>query len=105
MTAKVKKTKISDEPGQMAYVEKIEEFEMERCSDISYKEVPVDGSSHFNDDIMQNIEPFNYDNLKPFSSDYLLGFLAEVYDTPSQEIFQNAEKRVKKVPMSSLEKV
>ena len=44
---------------------------------MSYEKVPVDGSTKFDDDTMDSIEPFNYNELKQFNMSYLSGFLSE----------------------------
>lgn len=75
--------------------ETIKKYNSTRSGDIGYKNVPVDGSLHFDDTIMQSIEPFDYKELKPYTSDYLLGFLAEIYDVSSNDAFQSIEKKIK----------
>lgn len=64
-----------------------------RSGNMNYSKIPVDGSKHFADDIMNSIEPFNYDELKEFSHSYLSGFLAEKYDVLSDEALEIANKR------------
>lgn len=44
------------------------------------KRVPFDGSEGINDFLMERIGPFNYEELVPFSSGYLLGYVAKRYD-------------------------
>ena len=47
---------------------------------MDYSKIPVDGSTRFDDDIMNSIEPFNYKELEEYNHAYLSGFFAEKYD-------------------------
>lgn len=95
MKAKTKITKMSN-TASASYTENIKNFQNTREGEIGYKLVPIDGSTHFDDDIMQSIEPFDYKDLKPYSSDYLAGFLSEIYDVKSDEALKIANKRIEK---------
>lgn len=46
---------------------------MRRAGSISFEKIPVDASSKMPDDYMDSIEPFNYADLKPFSTAYPVG--------------------------------
>ncbi len=63
---------------------------------MTFEGVPVDGSSRFENDIMNAIEPFNYDELEKYNHAYLSGFLAEKYDVPKDEAVEDANKRALK---------
>ncbi len=63
--------------------------------DIKYVKLPVDGSSHFDDGLMDSIEPFDYNELKDYNHAYLSGFLAEKYDVNEQQAFARAVARAK----------
>lgn len=60
-----------------------------------YNRIPVDGSKRFNNDIMNSIEPFDYNGLVDFNHAYLSGFLAEKYDVDSDTAMNDAVERVK----------
>ena len=64
------------------------------CGTIDFDNVPVDGALHFDNAIMNSIEPFEYHDLKPFNYSYLSGFLAEKYDVNDIEASADAERRV-----------
>lgn len=64
--------------------------------EMTFEGVPVDGSSRFENDIMNAIEPFNYDELEKYNHAYLSGFLAEKYDVPKDEAVEDANKRALK---------
>ncbi len=73
-----------------------------RSGNINYTRVPVDGSKHFDDDVMNSIEPFNYNELKEFNHSYLSGFLAEKYDVLSDEALEIAFKRAEASTINTL---
>lgn len=66
-----------------------------RDGNMTYYRIPVDGSTHFADDIMNSIEPFDYKGLVKFSHSYLSGFLAEKYDVESKDAEPIAAERAK----------
>lgn len=70
-------------------------FNVYRAGSIAFEKVPVDASSKMPDDHMDSIEPYNYDELKPFSTAYLPGYLADKYDVSIEESRQRADSRCK----------
>lgn len=68
-------------------------FKLYRDGYLNFYNVPADGSSRFDDDIMNTIEPFDYKDLEPFNHAYLSGFLAEKYDVESDEMFKTVGQR------------
>ena len=68
-------------------------YRVERAGSLSFEKVPVDASSKMPDDYMDSIEPFDYSELKPFSTAYLPGFLADKYDVTVEESHVRADKR------------
>lgn len=68
-------------------------YRVERAGSLSFEKVPVDASSKMPDDYMDSIEPFDYGELKPFSTAYLPGFLADRYDIPVEQANERADKR------------
>lgn len=73
-----------------------------RSGNFQYSKIPVDGSKHFEDDIMNSIEPFDYNDLKEFNHSYLSGFLAEKYDVLSDEALEIAFKRSEESTINAL---
>ena len=55
-------------------------FMINRAGSIAFEKIPVDASTKMPDQHMDSIEPFDYSELKPFSTAYLPGFLADKYD-------------------------
>jgi hypothetical protein len=69
-------------------------FDVYREVKTSYNRVPVDASEKMEDNIMDKLEPFNYEALKDFAMPYLSGFLSEKYNYTSEEIKERVERRV-----------
>ncbi|MCI8588491.1 MAG: hypothetical protein HFG40_02440, partial [Bacilli bacterium] len=63
----------------------------------------VDGSKHFDDALMNSIEPFEYKSLVDFDSAYLSGFLAEKYDLTKEEVQNIAIDRAENTAINRLE--
>ena len=78
-------------------------FLVTRSGNMKYEKIPVDGSKHFADDIMNSIEPFDYSELKEFSHSYLSGFLAEKYDVLNEEAVEIALNRAKNSTINVLQ--
>ena len=73
---------------------KTDSYKVVRDANMNFNNVPVDGSTRFDDDIMNSIEPFNYNELVAYNHAYLSGFLAEKYDVESDKSKEIAIKRV-----------
>ena len=76
-------------------VSTIMQYEAERSGSVSFTNVPADGSKKMPDDYMDSIEPFDYSDLKPFSTAYLPGFLADRYDMAAAGCRNRAARRCK----------
>ncbi len=70
-------------------------YRVVRGGDISFENIPVDGSSKLDNDITESIEPFIISEARDFSTAYLPGFLADKYDVDSKECETRANERVK----------
>ena len=68
--------------------------------DMNFNKVLADGSSRFPDDLMDSLEPFNYDHLVDYNHAYLSGFLAEKYDVNNDVAFTRASQRVMNTSIS-----
>lgn len=73
-----------------------------RRGDMSFTDIPADGSSKFQDDIMDSIEPYDYNGFQPFQYPYLSGFLAEKYDKDPEEVYERAKVRAENTTTSVL---
>lgn len=74
---------------------KTDTYLVTRGGNMNFEKVPVDGSKRFPNDIMNSIEPFDYNELKNFNYSYLSGFLSEKYDMTSDEVIEEAINRAK----------
>ncbi len=78
-------------------------YEESRTGEISFKNIPVDASKKMDNAQMDSVEPYDYDELKPYSSSYLPGFLAESYDDSEEDCQERAELRIKETASESAE--
>ena len=83
-------------------VTKTDHFEICRDGSMPFEKVPVDASSRMPDAHMDSIEPYDYAELKPFSSAYLPGFLADKYDVPVADCESRADERCRKTVLDAL---
>ena len=77
-------------------------YNIGRSGTLSFEKVPVDGSSKMPDDYMDSIEPFDYADLKPFSTAYLPGFLADKYDVDAADAAGRANDRCRNTAIKGL---
>jgi hypothetical protein len=68
-------------------------YQVERAGTMAFEKVPVDAASKMPDDYMDSIEPFDYRELRPFSTAYLPGFLADKYDVTVEQSHERADLR------------
>lgn len=77
-------------------------FDVARVGDADFVRVPVDGSSKMPDAHMDAIEPFDYSDLKLFSTAYLPGFLADRYDEDDKKCAARVLTRMKNSTAAAL---
>jgi len=78
--------------GDYNYTE-TKEFEIIRKADIKLNSIPADGESKIEDQLMEAIEPFRYEEAKTFSMSYLSGFYADKYDVDKAQVFPRIRER------------
>ena len=69
-------------------------YRVTRQGNVAFQKVPVDASSKMPDAHMDSVEPFDYNELKPFSMAYLPGFLADKYDEDAEFCSKRANQRI-----------
>lgn len=69
-------------------------YDITRTGTMSFERIPVDGSSKMPDGHMDAIEPFDYSELKPFSTAYMPGYLANRWDEDADACRERALARV-----------
>lgn len=70
-------------------------FSISRGGTVEFERVPVDGSSKMPDDLMESIEPYNFNEAVDFQTAYLVGYLADKYDVSAEESIARANQRIK----------
>lgn len=68
-------------------------FDIKRKGSVELKKVPVDASIKMDNDMMDSLEPFDYEDLKDFTASYLPGYFAEAYDESPDDCFPRVKKR------------
>ena len=66
-----------------------------RSGNMSFDNIPVDGSKKMPDDLMESVEPFDISQAVDFNTAYLAGYLADKYDVTAEESMPRANERVK----------
>lgn len=72
---------------------KTDTYKLYRSGSMTFSKIPVDGSTRFNNDIMNSIEPFDYNDMVKYNHAYLSGFFAEKYDVDYEEASKEAINR------------
>jgi len=70
-----------------------EHFVLHRAGTVPFQKIPVDAASKMPDAHMDAIEPFDYSELKPFSTAYLAGYYADKYDVSIADSAKRADDR------------
>ena len=70
-----------------------EHYDVRRGGSMAFEHIPADGSQKMPDDYMDALEPFDYSELKPFSSAYLPGYLADKFNVSAEERMPDVDQR------------
>lgn len=70
-------------------------YSVVRDGGIGFAHVPVDGSKKMQDELMESIEPFDFNQSEDFNAAYLAGYAADRYDVSKEETFGRATTRFK----------
>ena len=95
-------TKVSGYSTARENVTVTNHYDVRRAGTVRFERVPVDASSKMPDDHMDAIEPFDYSDLKPFSTAYLPGFLADRYDEDDKKCAARVLTRMKNSTAAAL---
>jgi len=71
-------------------------YSVSRAGNLLFENVPADGSSKMDDDLMESVEPFDFKGAVPFQTAYLAGYLADKYDVTAEENVDRVNARIKK---------
>lgn len=69
-------------------------YDVYRDINLDYVKLPVDASKKMNDELMDKIEPYNYNGLKEFKTPYLAGYIAEKYNYDEKELLPRAKSKI-----------
>lgn len=79
--------------GDMRYTE-TSFYDVYRDMDIQFRGIPVDASVGMPDDVMDNMEPYSYGQMKDFKPEYMSGFYAEKYNMEAKTVELRAKSRM-----------
>jgi len=69
-------------------------YDVFRDINLDYVKIPVDASEKMNDELMDKLEPYPYDQLKEFKTPYLAGYIAEKYNYTDEELLPRAKDKI-----------
>lgn len=78
-------------------------YNLEREADMEFQHVAIDGSSKLADDLMESLEPFDFDDAVSFKTAYLAGYLADRYDVDIDASIGRANERIRTSARSMIE--
>lgn len=90
-----KATRISHYSDDEYDYTKTNHYSLTREGTVEFNNVPVDASSKIDDEYMQSIEPFDYNDATTFETGYLAGYYADKYDEDKTVSEPKANKRIK----------
>ncbi len=70
-------------------------YEVCRDMEVDFQKLPVDASLEMKDDIMDLMEPYQYQELTDFDEEYMSGFLSEIYNQGAQDLSPRAEQKAR----------
>ena len=70
-------------------------YDSVRGGNVAFEKIPTDASVQMPDDMMDSIEPYNYDELTAFSTVYMPGFMADKFDVSQEESIDRFSERAK----------
>ena len=78
-------------------------FQCVREGSLRFRRIPVDGSTKMPDEHMDAIEPYDFGELRPFSTAYLPGYMADKYDVDAAAAEERAKTRAEGSTVSAME--
>ncbi len=71
-------------------------YSLARGGSLGFDRIPVDGSTKMADDLMESLEPYNFDDAVDFQTAYLAGYLADRYDVSAEQSMLRANERIRR---------
>ena len=69
-------------------------FHIHREGQMQFENIPLDASEKMQDNLMDALEPFHFEEKRPFDMGYLSGFLAEKYSYQPKELYTRMTERI-----------
>ena len=79
-------------------------YNIRRQGNLYFRNIPTDASAKMEDEYMDALEPFHFQELQPFNSAYMSGFLADKFDVEVNEAFPRAQERIKNTTQDEFRK-
>lgn len=70
-------------------------YQVVRAGTLPFRNVPVDGSSKLDDELMESIEPFDMTEAVDFKTAYLAGYFADKFDVDAKTGISRANERIR----------
>lgn len=101
-----KATRIKTWSGAEYRYTQTDTYQIKRSGEVTFKNVPVDGSEKMENSLMESLEPFDYGQMVDFRMEYLSGHFAEIHDTDvkiaAEHVFSRIHPNVKSMIRSSV---
>lgn len=88
------RTRVFDDGDEI--VTQTRHFDVYRKVDLTFRNLPADASKKMSDKLMDNLEPFDYSQIKEFNTPYLAGYLSEKYSLLDKELLPRVQDRTEK---------
>ena len=69
-------------------------YNIVRNMDVDFRKIPVDASEKMPDDVMDLLEPYDYEGLEAFKPEFMSGFMGEKYNVVSSVVENRAEAKM-----------
>ena len=73
--------------------EKLDKYLVKKEGSMSFSGIITDASTHFDDNLMDSLEPFDFNELVDYNPTYLTNYLVEKYDIESNETLNRAKNK------------
>lgn len=70
-------------------------YSLLRAGQIGFANVPVDGSSKMDNDLMESVEPYDMTQAVDFQTAYLAGYVADKFDVTAEDCKMRANDRIR----------
>ncbi|MDD3337464.1 MAG: hypothetical protein PHS82_01250 [Lachnospiraceae bacterium] len=80
--------------GDIEYTQ-VSTYQVDETAVGDFEKIPADGLAKMDDAMMDSIEPFDYNELKPFNPAYLAGYYTERFDEDADKTLPRARERAK----------